>query len=108
MMNLSEQLKMLHGDGYSDSENTLRDLTIGKAELEYMKQFIKESAFDNETMCDQLRSLWTAYCIHHGLDCDTCKYDNDLLSLWNVMDEQDNTYWSDFDSFDIFMCKYLA
>lgn len=108
MMSLSEQLKMLHGDGYFDSENTLRDLTNGKAEFEYMKRFIEENDFDGETLCDQLRSLWTAYCIHHGLECDTGKYDGDLLDLWNVMDEQDNIFWSCFDSFDNFMCKYLV
>lgn len=65
-------------------------------------------------MCrDQLRHLWTAYCLRYDLDVDTSVYDNDLLSLWQKMDDTDNggepetAGWSDYHSFDIFMGAYL-
>lgn len=79
-------------------------------ELQYLLAFARENCFDSEICCDQLRSLWTAYCLHHGLDPDTAQYDNDMLTLWVEVEatESDNVFWSDFDSFDDFMCVYLV
>lgn len=79
-------------------------------ELKYLLAFVSENCFDSEVCCDQLRSLWTAHCLHHGLDVDTAQYDNDLLTLWTEVEatESNNVFWSDFDSFDDFMCCHLA
>ena len=79
-------------------------------EFKYLLTFTSENCFDSEICCDQLRSLWTAYCLHHGLDVDTSGYDNDLLKLWTEIEktESDNAFWSNYDSFDDFMCAYLV
>lgn len=39
-------------------------------ELDFMLHFAREAFLDEEVCADQLRSLWTAYCLHHGLDAD--------------------------------------
>ena len=79
-------------------------------ELQYIFSFIDESGFDAEIACIQLRSLWTAYCLHHNFDADTGSYDNDLMKLWAhvAVSEGDTAYWSDYDSFGSFMCANLV
>ena len=73
-------------------------------------EFIQKESFDVEASRDQLCCLWTAYCLHHGLDVDTSGYDNDLLRLWAAMAESGSgaAGWDSFDSFDSFMCRYLV
>lgn len=84
--------------------------TAQEKELAYIIGFAVESSFDNELACQQLRSLWTAYCFHWGLDVDTASYDADLAAVWKeiAQTEEDTAYWSDFDSFDNFMCAELV
>lgn len=87
-------------------------------EFDYISSFIAEpsfeKAFDEEIYCKQLRCLWTSYCLRHNLDVDTSSYDNDLLSLWEKMEdsydggEVEAACWSDFDSFDLYMGEYLC
>lgn len=79
-------------------------------EFQYIKDFIRESCFDEEISCDWLRMLWTSYCLHYGYVPDTSTYDGDVLELWSVLEEtKDGTSeWADFDEFDNFMCKYLV
>ena len=107
------QSGILRRDGYHAAARMIESIQ-GKisreAEMKYLKEFIRQSCFDEETSRDQLRCLWTAYCLHHRLDADTSGYDNDLLELWNTAaeDEPETVDWSDFDSFDNFMCKYLV
>lgn len=78
-------------------------------ELQYIFSFVDEGCFDTELACNQLRSLWTAYCLHHGLDVDTREYDRGLLEIWTqvAVVEGDTANWSDYDSFEIFMCTEL-
>ncbi len=79
-------------------------------ELAYLAQFAAQSFFDEELYRNQFRALWTAYCFHHGLDVDTAAYDDNLAQLWDILSEteEDTVDWSDFDSFDHFMCRYLV
>lgn len=109
-MSIEKQLELLHGDGYFDSEDTLRGFVSGKVEVEYMKKFASETDFSFEVCRDQLRALWTAYCLHNGLDCDTGRYDNALLELWHTVEEseRDTADWSNFDDFDLYMGRYLC
>lgn len=107
------QLGILRRDGYHAAARiieSIQDKVSRKAEMEYLKEFARQSCFDVEIIRDQFRCLWTAYCLHHGLDADTSRYDNDLNKLWNATaeDEPETADWSDFDSFDSFMCKYLV
>lgn len=106
-------LEVLWRDGYHAAAQLIEQLrgSISKeAELKYLKQFAFESCFDTEVCRDQLRSLWTAYCFHHDLDVDTASYDNDLRVVWGVLAdiEGETADWSDFDSFERFMCKELV
>lgn len=79
-------------------------------ELAYIIRFAIESSFDDELSCQQLRSLWTVYCFHHGLDTDTADYDADLAAIWKeiIQVEEDTAFWSDYDSFSGFMCAELV
>lgn len=83
---------------------------LKKREFDYLKSFAGEAYFDTEVERDQFRSLWTAYCLHNGLIVDTGTYDSDLYELWDIVSncEEDTAEWSDFDSFDYFMCAYLV
>ena len=107
------QLGILRRDGYHAAARIIESMqgkVSREAEMKYLKELVRQSCFDEETSRDQLRCLWTAYCFHHGLDADTSGYDNDLLELWNTTaeDEPETADWSDYDSFDSFMCKYLV
>ena len=79
-------------------------------ELNFMLHFAKEAFLDEQIYADQLRSLWTAYCLHHGLDADTKAYDDDLMEVWKAVSEEeaDTANWSDFCSFGTFMCAELV
>ena len=74
------------------------------------KSLNTEDCFDTEVACNQLRGLWTAYCLRYGLVADTLKYDNDLLAVWErvAVAGSDTAFWSDYDSLDCFMCAYLV
>lgn len=83
-----------------------------QSEWQFLVDYVKDDTTDfrNSTCRSQLIALWTAYCMHHGLDVDTAQYDNDLLTLWTEVEatESDNVFWSDFDCFDNFMCCHLV
>lgn len=93
--------------------NTVTDLTdiiSRESEAKFLFDFARESCFDVEVCRDQLRILWTAFCLHHGLDVDTLNYDCELQVLWNVISESepDTADWNDLDSFYGFMCRWLV
>lgn len=81
-----------------------------KREFEWLLAFARESCFDCEIARDQLRVLWTAYCFHADLIEDTAPYDSKLMELWLAVSETEaeTADWSDFESFDLFMCEYLV
>ena len=82
-----------------------------RIELDYLLAFATESCFDTETCCDQLRSLWTAYCLHNRLDVDTRDYDLTLLKVWGKWSQpkkRTTHTGAPFDSFDDFMCSWLV
>lgn len=56
-----------------------------------------------------LKSLWTAYCLHNDLTCDTADYDGDVLHLFNVLAEQ-NPQWNnvEFDQFELWLGSYIC
>lgn len=79
-------------------------------EFNFMLSYVQESCFDEAICRDWLRMLWTVYCLHHSLEVDTSDYGYDLLELWmKITETGDGTSeWSDFSSFDHFMCTYLV
>ena len=107
------QLDILRRDGYHAAARIIESMqgTVSReAEMKYLKEFVRQGCFDVDIIRDQLRCLWTAYCLHHGLDADTSGYDKDLKDLWNATaeDEPETADWSDYDSFDNFMCRFLV
>lgn len=102
--------EMLQQDGYLDVAKlieTLENSISRKAEYLYLRAFARESCFDEDICRDQLRMLWTVYCLHHGLMVDTAEYDNNLLEMWNEIGDG-TSEWDGYNSFDAFMCKYLV
>nr|WP_300815696.1 hypothetical protein [uncultured Acetatifactor sp.] len=107
------QVDILRRDGYHAAAQIIESMqgTVSReAEMEYLKEFVRQCCFDEEPARDQLRCLWTAYCFHHGLTVDTSGYDNDLADLLNVMaeEEPETADWSGYGSFDGFLCRYLV
>ena len=87
-----------------------------KLTFDFLVQFVSEAEpgeWDNIVCCNQLKALWTAYCIIERMDVDTARYDNELLRLWEaVLTTMDikgsDLIFADFDSFDGFMCEDLV
>ncbi len=86
-------------------------------ELDFILDFARDNDFGYDSCREQLRSLWTAYCLHNNLLPDTRLYDNDLLEIWNVV-EKNTTHpwiWTDseekiegFELFDLYMGSELC
>lgn len=85
-------------------------------ELGSILSFAREEDFGYDVCREQLRSLWTAYCLHKGYECDTASYDRDLMTVWNTLEENASCPWNDddkegiigFERFDMFMGEYLC
>ena len=83
-------------------------------EFQFIVSFAAGAFFDEEIFRDRLRSLWTAYCLHYGIDAGTEEYANELSRLWGTVsasevcgEESDTADWSDYDSFHLFMRTYI-
>ncbi len=105
-------LEVLWRDGYHAAAELIEQMRGTRdAEWKYLKQFVRENNFNRTLPCNQLRSLWTAYCFHHELIVDTSGYDNDLLELWNFMVNCGypvSLWWANYDTFTNFMSEYLV
>lgn len=87
-----------------------KDRLYSGTELEWLKHFVRESSFDDEVSRDQLRCLWTAFCLHYNFIVDTADYDANLRKLWEAVaeTEEDTADWGDYESFDNYLAKYLC
>lgn len=81
-----------------------------KKEFDFIRSYIKESSFDEEVACEQLRSLWTAYCLHHNVDADTDWYDTLLCIMWSKIFDSGvkAACWLNYEQFEVFMCRNLV
>ena len=105
--NYKEITAMLWRDGYHAAARLIEKLAGSiqpDVEMEWMKQFVTGVHSDDGTFRKQVKALWTAYCIRHGLDVDTRRYDEDLEQIWLLVSED----WIDYESFYNFMCEYLV
>lgn len=93
------------------------DYRLQDRELKAICKFAEEEADFFFDVCKrQLRSLWTAFCIHSGYECDTRGYDNDLREVWEAVKQNKSNPWDDgvngeevwFDLFDDFMCEEVV
>lgn len=75
-------------------------------ELEYIISFAKERDFEDKDEREQLRALWTAYCLHQNIDFDTFGYDMDIGCVWDAVVEGNNNL--DKEAFMMYMCEYLC
>ena len=82
----------------------MKTLEARAAEKRFMLAFARENDMSVDVCRAQLRSLWTAYCLHYDLDVDTSGYDSEMCDLWDAV-EQD---WSSHNAFDNFMCQDLV
>ncbi len=82
-----------------------------KQEYEYILECIEGSEdLDEMLVMQQLRCLWTAFCLHHNLDVDTHEYDVKMDEMWQVMQENESAPYSslEFGRFYNAMSKYLV
>lgn len=106
-------IQMLHSDGYLDAENYIRSLEAQVMsyfdELSFLRNFIRENCFDEELYRDRMRVLWTSLCLHRNYNVDTQAYNTTPRELWEVLQETGDgtSHWSNFNTFDNFMCAYL-
>jgi len=75
-------------------------------EFEFLREFAASNTFSYPTAREQLRALWTAYCLHNDIDVDTRNYDNGISALWLEMTEDDG--WQSIILFDVFMSRHLV
>ena len=101
-------------DGYHAAARLIEQLAVSlqsDVEMDWMKQFASENVFDCDVAREQLRDLWTAYCLHYDYLVDTKQNDDDLGELWKAVEEEVETApdeWRDFQSFDDYMCEHLV
>lgn len=83
---------------------------IEKEEFRFICSFAQMNDFGSETICDQLRSLWTAYCLHYGLEVDAARYDAMLWSAWCKLSAENTeaACWTSYDSFADYMAVLLV
>lgn len=104
-------IQVLYRDGYHAAAKRFEQAKgecSREAEFKFVLSYAEQSCLDDDECWDRLQILWTAYCLHYNLDVDTNQYDNDLLNLWNRMEDVGNTGQCEcYNDFDSYMCSYL-
>lgn len=85
-------------------------------EFRTIENFARTEDLSFEVAQIQLCSLWTAYCLHWNLECDTATYDTQMLFLWETVRHTPSNPWLDdpgegvlgFELFEEFMCQFLC
>lgn len=83
-------------------------------ELDFIVSFCKDVDLGYDSSREQLRCLWTAYALHHDLECDTEPYDRDLLYLWSELEKNtscpcvDDEADSGYELFARYMCEKIV
>lgn len=83
--------------------------------FEFVLDFIKEADFGFDVCQEQLRYLWTTYCLRNDQYPDTYDYDNDIRDLYRIVNQNTTNCWVNsseyntdgFEEFDKFMCQFL-
>ncbi len=84
--------------------------TERERELRFICCFVADNDLLIPIVTQQLRSLWTAYCIHCDYEPDTSGYDSDLCVVWIAITEKygKEAKSSDFERLDRFMGDLLC
>lgn len=81
-----------------------------KKEFEFILKFAECSDdLYPPRVIQQLRCLWTAFCLHHSLGVNMRKYDSKMSELWNAMRENAYCPYSslEYERFYNAMSKFL-
>lgn len=76
------------------------------SEFQNIIDYVKSADWNNHVCFEQLRALWTAYCIHNHYECDTYAYDTKLRELYEEYAQHDVSLTAE--QFDEYMCNYLV
>lgn len=79
-------------------------------ESKFMAEFIQQSILKEELFRNQLRMLWTAYCLHQSAPVGSGTFECGLMYLWGVL-QKDNSGaagWGSYEGFEEFMSAYLC
>lgn len=105
------QITTLDGERDWKIVNTNCQSTEELGDFSFILDYIKscEEIFGT-TAIQQLRSLWTAFCIRRNIDVDTDKYDRLINEMWLHLLNSTGTHHAKnkFEKFDNFMCEYLV
>lgn len=80
-------------------------------ELNWMIQFVKENGelVSSILGCEQLRSLWTSYCLRYNIDADTMAFNKGLADIWvNIAHPEWSAVWTDYVGYKAFMSENLV
>lgn len=84
-------------------------------EFDFILNFINQNIaskvdFDNLLLIQQLRSIWSAYCLHQNYDVDTAKYDDRMLKIWSAIEENCGISYAfeEYERFYNVMSEYLV
>jgi len=82
----------------------------GRGEFTFLVNFVLENCFHVKSAREQLRALWTAYCLHNDMEVDTACYDMDLRILWDYIPPEYaiTQGWTFYAGFDEFMCAHIV
>lgn len=111
MVTVKKMISELRLGGYLDAADYIEQLagTHRSREYGYLTAFAVGSDLGESVCRQQLRALWTSYCLHQNLGVDTREYDADMQSLWLVIAERDGeSGWSDVEEFYNFMCEQVV
>lgn len=77
-----------------------------EADFDWILQFVAEEDDYSLRFRQQLRCLWTTFCLKHNYEPDTYGYDNLIQQLFQTV--KDHMKGPAFKAFDLFMGKYLS
>lgn len=114
-MTEAEIIDKLRSGGYSDAADYMLLIldaeTTREAEFNYISRSIVLADYSEERERNQLRVLWTAYCIHYGLRRrrNMFEYTKDLAELWRkCWSIGCSQHWDGLADFARYMREYLV
>ena len=75
-------------------------------ELKFIGDFIRQNKPDGD-FWNQLRTLWTAYCLHQSAPVGSGVYGHGFGYLWDTLQETDSA-WASRENFEEFLSAYLC
>ena len=84
--------------------------SLSASELAFCKRFAVQ--LHDSSSLKQLRTLWTAYCIHQDMRIDNLSYDRELLQVWQAIESASCRYEAEevknLQAFSNYMAELVA